>query len=207
MAAPALPVVDDSAAESVPPAAPQAPELTKSLDPVDPVDLGAEWKTVDLPAPDPSAGVLAVHARLQPVGPGQVETHVYGYCSSVHGMGTLILTRRQSQTSPGQHLQQVEWISRITGLTDLHGSWRIDDQDRLVIQFNCREGTSNSNRGLRLHTTVFWKNMPLGEIPDEYSAWGGFDDKECEIGLRHMRSIMEIKEKGKPPRSLWIAEL
>lgn len=156
----------------------------------------------------PSAEVLAVAVatRLRPLGDRDVETHVYSYHSSEHGEGTLILTRRRSTTSPDGFSQRVEWISRSLGLTASHGDWRIDEQGRLVLNFNCREGTLD-RKGLQLHTTLLWKEMRLDTVPDDYSAWGGWDDKKCNIGLKHTKSFMEVKEIGKSPQYLSIPQL
>ena len=124
-------------------------------------------------AMEPLASFVA-GAGPPPGGPPQMgvcdrETHVYDYWSDLHGYGNVILTRRPDIVN-GAFLQRIEWITSGAGLTDSHGSWIVDEEDRLVLRFNCLEGTLERTAGagpprlrqnLPLHPTVLWYGMAV----------------------------------------------
>ena len=103
-------------------------------------------------------------------------------------------------------------------MTALHGSWHIDEHGRLIIEFNCREGTPSSRsesrgsashhrEGLPLHPTVLWRGHAFIDTPDSSADWAGTDDKDCDIWLCHRKSLQEIKEIGQRPSYLRIPQL
>ena len=102
--------------------------------------------------------------------------------------------------------QVVEYMSRGAGITEAHGEWELTQDDRLMIWFNCREGTSvdRASRGsggerrvgCRLHPTVLRRD-PLSPAAPQDAAWEGMDDKGFEIWLVHVRSLVMY---GKPMR-------
>jgi hypothetical protein len=106
--------------------------------------------------------------------------------------------------------QVVEYMSRGAGITAAHGEWELTQENqRLVIWFNCREGTSvdRASRGsggerrvgCRLHSTVLRRvfEHPLSQAAPQDAAWEGIDDKGWEIWLVHQRSLVMC---GRPMR-------
>ena len=156
------------------------------------------WNFVAGAGPPPGGPPLGVCDR---------ETHVYDYFSDLHGYGKVILTRRPDIVNGG-FIQRIEWISSGAGLTDSHGSWIVDEEDRLVLPFNCLEGTLERTAGaeprrlrqnLPLHPTILWYGMAVDGAPDGYNCWGGWDDKRAAIALKHVKSLEEIRRPGCPP--------
>ena len=101
-----------------------------------------------------------------------------------------------------QFTQSCEFISRWTGMTDLHGRWGLQDDDvRLNIVFNARQGVAPGNEDHRrpLHTSTMFRcevTLPDGET----ASWVGNDDKGWEINMVHVRTM--VKVPGKPPRMM-----
>ena len=114
------------------------------------------WDFVASAGPPPGGPPLGVCDR---------ETHVYDYFSDLHGYGKVILTRRPDIVNGG-FIQRIEWISSGAGLTDSHGSWIVDEEDRLVLRFNCLEGTLERTAGAEpqdcdrtFHCTLLFSGM------------------------------------------------
>ena len=109
--------------------------------------------------------------------------------------------------------REVEFMSRISGLTNQHGHWELTEQDnKLTIHFNCREGQSDEHQclqvGLRLHPTRLIRlavDMGLQLEPGSFTpmtciagkpvnaSWEGTDDKGYVIHLVHFRSYLKNK--------------
>ena len=129
--------------------------------------------------------------------------HMYFYHSSgpASGERPSVLYLHQTASS-----QSVEYMSRGAGLTDMHGRWELSDDDlRLNIWFNCREGTSaraasgapsGARTNLPLHPTIL-RRVEAPELPaPEKATWEGIDDKGCTIWLVHFKSFVIF---GRPP--------
>ena len=133
--------------------------------------------------------------------------HVYVYYSSAPDSGdrpaVILLHSRASG-------QVVEYMSRGAGITAAHGEWELtQDDQRLMIWFNCWEGTSvdRASRGsggerrvgCRLHPTVLRRvfEHPLSQAAPQDAAWEGMDNKGFEIWLVHQRSLVMC---GRPMR-------
>ena len=79
-------------------------------------------------------------------------THIYKYFSSDCSGYSATIFLRQKRAIRGdrveEHAPVVEYLSH-AGMTDLHGSWKVESdefEDRLLIDFNCKEGTRAPQR-------------------------------------------------------------
>ena len=130
--------------------------------------------------------------------------HIYKYYSSdpkLEGPPACLYLHKKVK-SRDEFTHSCEFVSRWTGMTDLHGHWTLlDDDSRLVLDFNCREGTvpCSGDRARPLHrTTMFRVETVLGN--GDLASWVGDDDKGWEIHLVHSRSLVKIEQVGKPSR-------
>ena len=92
----------------------------------------------------------------------------------------------------------VEFVSRFSGMTDLHGRWELLEEDnKLVIHFNSREGKQEGDRCLPLHPTRLVRMQKMDELAPEGASWEGTDDKGYIVHLCHWKSYLK---HGKPLR-------
>ena len=121
---------------------------------------------------------------------------MYRYTSDLHGAATIML----SLSGPCRaelHRYQVEFVSG-GDFSAEHGSWGIDGEGFLRINFNCREGVSRPRRcgEWQLHPTVLWREPCDAE---ELRNWCGGDDKGASITMTHIRSIRTTGGPGQRP--------
>ena len=131
---------------------------------------------------------------IGPIRPYTKRTHTYKYTSDLFGSGLMML----HDASDAGH--SVEFLS--AGMhAEAHGEWHIDDEERLVISFNCRTGAVRRSDGKAwvLHPTICWRS---GD-----SDWVGGDDKGSEITMEHRRSILYTKKPGQKADSYIIDAL
>ena len=149
-----------------------------------------------------SLATLAPAVLVMPANSTNDVVHIYKYNSSdIEGPpATLYLHKKMSRE--GQPQCTCEFVSRWTGMTDLHGHWDLGDDDtRLNINFNCRQGTvpTSNGRARPLHASVMFRcigdNLGNGEV----ATWIGTDDKGADINLVHIRSLVKV---GTPPRMM-----